>query len=419
MVSARPQVVATRAPAFCGNSVMSTLRLLCHVLAVASAGAVRQCTSSQDCIDSFINCRGSAFTRCNTRPLIQGTVNRPGTQGAGICYTAYDDSRCIGVPNGLIPTSISDVIEPGSPGVYCWDNRIERTCNALRTEWQNECEMGSRNPGLHYCTSPGNDPRENRLYDCNAGTRVEPCTCSTGSARLTGTVVHSSGARLYSYTCCTSEIYGTNDGEQCGDYRYPTSHPSYCHVGETGWCTSPDGNGGYDCWAGTRDEPCTCSEGHARLTGRTTVINNVTRYHYNCCRGRSSGTNDGVECGDYVVPPPAPPPSPLPPPSAPDLTPIIAIAAIGGTGGLLLLLVWVIAYCICLWQARRQRGGNRSNVVEMRGADSATTPAPAVASCGAATPVATPPVVVAGTEVHPAVVVSGEPVQAIVVGNKV
>ena len=36
------------------------------------------------------------------------------------------------------------------------------------------------------------------------------------------------------------------------------------------WCTSPDGTwGGYDCWAGTDVERCTCSRGSARMTGST------------------------------------------------------------------------------------------------------------------------------------------------------
>ena len=33
--------------------------------------------------------------------------------------------------------------------------------------------------GAQYCTSPGND--------CWAGSKSEPCTCSSGAAQLTGT----------------------------------------------------------------------------------------------------------------------------------------------------------------------------------------------------------------------------------------
>lgn len=35
------------------------------------------------------------------------------------------------------------------------------------------------------------------------------------------------------------------------------------------WCTSPNGHGRYDCWAGTTTEKCTCSKGSARETGKT------------------------------------------------------------------------------------------------------------------------------------------------------
>ena len=37
-------------------------------------------------------------------------------------------------------------------------------------------------------------------------------------------------------------------------------------------CTSPDGKGGTDCWAGSESEPCTCSNGRAKLTGTTMVL---------------------------------------------------------------------------------------------------------------------------------------------------
>jgi hypothetical protein len=60
------------------------------------------------------------------------------------------------------------------------------------------------------------------------------------------------------------------------------------------WCSSPDGYGGTDCWAGSEWEPCSCLVGMARTTGETT---------------------------DYEVPrprapplaPPRPPPTPTPP----------------------------------------------------------------------------------------------------------
>ena len=35
-------------------------------------------------------------------------------------------------------------------------------------------------------------------------------------------------------------------------------------------CSSPDGFGGTECWAGSQWEPCTCNYGMAKLTGETT-----------------------------------------------------------------------------------------------------------------------------------------------------
>ena len=40
----------------------------------------------------------------------------------------------------------------------------------------------------------------------------------------------------------------------------------------SGWCTSPDGQGGTDCWAGPYSEPCSCSQGAAYPVGKTTII---------------------------------------------------------------------------------------------------------------------------------------------------
>ena len=66
----------------------------------------------------------------------------------------------------------------------------------------------------------------------------------------------------------------------------------------TSWCTSPNGQGGHDCWAGrggVPGEPCTCSQGSARLTGETTMYRGDKYYKYTCCDG---GDNVGEECGD-------------------------------------------------------------------------------------------------------------------------
>ena len=62
------------------------------------------------------------------------------------------------------------------------------------------------------------------------------------------------------------------------------------------WCTSPDGNNGEDCWAGSDSEPCTCSQGEARETGETIEYEGDLYYGYTCC---TSGNNEGEHCGDY------------------------------------------------------------------------------------------------------------------------
>ena len=63
------------------------------------------------------------------------------------------------------------------------------------------------------------------------------------------------------------------------------------------YCTSPSDDGGYDCWAGSEGEPCTCSEGEARETGSTLEWEGQTYYDYTCCL---SGNNVGEQCGDYT-----------------------------------------------------------------------------------------------------------------------
>jgi len=62
------------------------------------------------------------------------------------------------------------------------------------------------------------------------------------------------------------------------------------------WCTSPDTIGGYDCWAGSSVEPCTCSTGKAKETGESGEYMGQTYYEYVCCTDES-GT--GEQCGDF------------------------------------------------------------------------------------------------------------------------
>ncbi|CAL6326891.1 unnamed protein product [Bathycoccus prasinos] len=62
------------------------------------------------------------------------------------------------------------------------------------------------------------------------------------------------------------------------------------------WCTSPDAIGGYDCWAGSSVEPCTCSTGKAKETGENTEYMGQTYYEYVCC---TDGSGVGEQCGDF------------------------------------------------------------------------------------------------------------------------
>jgi len=72
-----------------------------------------------------------------------------------------------------------------------------------------------------------------------------------------------------------------------------TRNDEFC---SSSWCTSPDGNGGYDCWAGSSEESCTCSSGKAKETGNNVIYGGITYYQYVCC---NDGTGEGEVCGDY------------------------------------------------------------------------------------------------------------------------
>jgi len=71
----------------------------------------------------------------------------------------------------------------------------------------------------NWCTSPD----EHGGNDCFAGSDVEACTCSRGTAKQTGTQVHYEGKRYFEYTCCDGDYdYGARgapEGDECGDYN--------------------------------------------------------------------------------------------------------------------------------------------------------------------------------------------------------
>ena len=63
-------------------------------------------------------------------------------------------------------------------------------------------------------------------YDCWGGASWKGCTCSSGTARLTGqTFDDSNGNVYYEYTCCDGDTTGTNVGVECGIYVAPSPSP--------------------------------------------------------------------------------------------------------------------------------------------------------------------------------------------------
>ena len=107
----------------------------------------------------------------------------------------------------------------------------------------------------------------------------EEASCYGGYSpvRFTGSEAYCWGYDNGLYTCCTGD-YDVSDG--------------YC---SQAWCTSPNGDGGYDCWAGSDSEECSCSEGKAKETGERVESGGTTYYEYTCC---TDGSGHGEECGD-------------------------------------------------------------------------------------------------------------------------
>ena len=122
---------------------------------------------------------------------------------------------------------------------------------------------------------------------------------------------------------CSSSNENWNAGE--GQlYKFTDGFVSSIADCSQDWCTSPDGGGGYDCWAGSESEECGCSQGSARETGASYPEHDVV--DYTCCM---SGDNVGEECGDCCV----------------DYESIL-IAIIGGVvGGVVCLVCCAIAIC--------------------------------------------------------------------------
>jgi len=180
------------------------------------------------------------------------------------------------------------------------------------------------------CTSPG----PNGDKDCWAG-NGEPFTCEGGySAKMTGQTTEYQGKTWQEYTCCPGDLSncqsdtctspngqgGTDcwagNGEpftcqdgfipqmtgQTAPYAGQTWHEYQCCAPPTqcssAQCTSPNGQGGHDCWAGN-GEPFSCAAGYSsKMTGNSGPYGGQTWYEYTCCAvgGDSQPSTDNSQC---------------------------------------------------------------------------------------------------------------------------
>lgn len=115
------------------------------------------------------------------------------------------------------------------------------------------------------------------------------------------------------------------DPTQCGAAADTAAPPDESGCTESR-CSSPDGQGGYDCYApASRGEECSCTQGSARVLS-VFDWEDTQLYHYSCC---DSGPTDGPSCG-YTSPP-----SPL--------VPLLIVA------GVLYIVSMTFVYC---WYAK-------------------------------------------------------------------
>ena len=121
---------------------------------------------------------------------------------------------------------------------------------------------------------------------------------------------------------CELNYENENAGGEGQLYQFTDGYVSVEPECSQEWCTSDYD----DCWAGTSDEACTCSNGQARLTGESYDDGDTTVYEYTCC---TSGPTVGEECGDCCT----------------DWT-LIIVASVGG-GLALICCAVVLAFAIC------------------------------------------------------------------------
>jgi hypothetical protein len=116
-------------------------------------------------------------------------------------------------------------------------------------------------------------------FDCWATMVLnERCNCLSGHPHLTGrTFNYEFNTDVFTfveYQCCDEP--GSVRPDTCG------LQPPQCDQLR---CTSPDVEGGFDCWATMAlDEPCSCASGYPHLTGQTFKYDPFgTFVEYQCC----------------------------------------------------------------------------------------------------------------------------------------
>ena len=108
---------------------------------------------------------------------------------------------------------------------------------------------------------------------------------------------------------------GMGSGAESEDFNQPSADAWL--FGCSSSCTSPDGQGGTDCYAGPHGEACSCSSGSAYPVGTFELLGLGLYTRYTCCVAESGLPTQGDSCeysGINAPPTPAAPPPPSPPP---------------------------------------------------------------------------------------------------------
>lgn len=142
-----------------------------------------------------------------------------------------------------------------------------------------------------WCTSPDGKGGQ----DCWAGPAAkvgegqpEPCSCSQGTAELTGDRIRLYETWYYRYTCCvkTSQTFSKNANQDKGECGDNTCSEDYCDKSKQG----------QPCWI-SKSEKCACSRGRPKIVdGAEAVYDGNTYYKYTCCTGDAPEISDSEYC---------------------------------------------------------------------------------------------------------------------------